>query len=177
MNKISFNKIKIKGMSSKKKQQYSKTKILMKEFKFQCKEVNKAVAKDDKEYFEKGFDDGMDSAKAWRTANELLGTIKNLSPTATVHQADGEDSPELINNPLKMATIFINFVRLKITKLRQKTATEATIAPTTRLRNWLNKRPDSPPQFKIKKIGLAALRRAVKKKLRPYPDSKHVRVW
>ena len=47
---------------------------------------------------------------------------------------------------------------LKITKLRQKTATGASIAPTTRLRNWLNKRPDPPSQFKIKKIGLAALK-------------------
>ena len=56
----------------------TKCKILMKEFNFQCKEVKKAVAKDEKEFFEKGFDDGMDSAKAWRTANELLGTIKKL---------------------------------------------------------------------------------------------------
>ena len=59
----------------------------MKEFNFQCKEVKKAVAKDEKEFFEKGFDDGMDSAKAWRTANELLGTIKILSPTAIVHRS------------------------------------------------------------------------------------------
>ena len=43
------------------------------------------------------------------------------------------------------------------------TTTEATIAQTTRLRNWPNKRPDPPPQFRIKKIGLATLRRAVKK--------------
>ena len=113
----------------------TKCKILMKEFNFQCKEVKKAVAKDEKEFFEKGFDDGMDSAKAWRTANELLGTIKNLSPTAIVHQEDGEDSPELINNPLKMATIFNIFFRKKITKRRQKTATKACIAPLTRLKN------------------------------------------
>ena len=34
----------------------TKCKILMKEFNFQCKEVKKAVAKDEKEFFEKGFD-------------------------------------------------------------------------------------------------------------------------
>ena len=33
----------------------------------------------------------------------------------------------------------------------------------TRLRHWLCKRPELPPQFKIKKIGLATLRKAVKK--------------
>jgi len=84
----------------------TKCKILIKEFNSHCKEVKKAVAKDEEEFFKKGFDDGMDSAKAWRTANELLGTVKNLSPTAIVHQEDGEDSPDLITNPLKMATIF-----------------------------------------------------------------------
>jgi hypothetical protein len=81
----------------------------------------------------------MDSAKAWRTSIELLGTVKNPLPKAIVHQEDGEDSPELINNPLKMATIFNKFFRQKITKLRQKTVTEAIIAPTTRLRKWLKK--------------------------------------
>ena len=51
-----------------------------------------------------------------------------------------------------MATIFNKFFRNKITTLRQKTATEATIEPTTRLRKWLSKRPEPHPQFKIKKI-------------------------
>ena len=62
-----------------------------------------------------------------------------------------------------MATSFNNFVRQNITKLRQQTAREASKAPTTRLRNWLNKRPDPPPQFRIKKIGLVTLGRAAKK--------------
>ena len=136
---------------------------MIKEFNSHCNEIKKAVAKDEEVLFKKGFDDGMDSAKAWRTANELLGTVKNLSPTAIVHQEDGEDSPDLITNPLKMATIFNKFFRNKITTLRQKTATEATIEPATRLRKWLSKRPEPPPQFKIKTIGLATLRKAVKK--------------
>ena len=62
----------------------------------------------------------MASAKAWRKANELLGTIKNMSPTAIVHQEVGEDLPDLITNPLKMATILNKFFRNKITNLRQK---------------------------------------------------------
>ena len=84
---------------------------------------------------------------------------KNLSPTSIVHQEDGEDSPELIINPLKMATIFNKFGRQKITK----TATEAINASKTRLRNRLNKRSDPPPQFKMKKRGLVTLKKAVKK--------------
>ena len=64
----------------------------------------------------------MDSTKAWRTANELLGTVINLSPTAIVYQKEGEESPEMIENPLKMANIFNKFFKKKITLLRQKTA-------------------------------------------------------
>jgi hypothetical protein len=54
----------------------TKCKILIKEFNSHYKEVKKAVAKDEEEFFKKGFDDGMYSAKARRTANELLGTVK-----------------------------------------------------------------------------------------------------
>ena len=138
-------------------------KVLLNEFNYQCKEVKKAIAKDEKEYFERGFDDKMDATKAWRTANELLGTVKNLSPTAIVHQEEGEDSPEMIINPRKMATIFNEFFRQKVSKLRQKTAMEASIAPTARLSNWLNKRTTPPPPFSLKKVDLATLRRALKK--------------
>ena len=60
-----------------------------------------------------------------------------------------------------MATIFNMFFRNKITTLRQKTATEATIEPATR--KWLSIRAEPPPQFKIKKIDLATLRKAVKR--------------
>ena len=112
---------------------------------------------DEEEFYRKGFEDDVDSSKAWRTANEMLGTVKNLSPSAIVHHEDGEDSPELITNPLKMATIFNKYFKNKITTLRQKTAIEATIEPATRLRTWLSKRPEPPPEFKIKKIGTTTL--------------------
>ena len=72
----------------------TKCDILKKEFNILCKEVKKAIAEDEKEFFERGFDDGMDSTTAWRTANELLGTVKNLSPTAIIHKKDGDESPE-----------------------------------------------------------------------------------
>ena len=61
-----------------------------------------------------------------------------------------------------MATSFNKFFRNKITTLRQKTATEATIEPATRLRKWLSKIAEPPPHFKIK-IDLATLRKAVKR--------------
>jgi hypothetical protein len=64
------------------------------------------------------------SSEVGKTACQYLKykeyTVKNLSPTAIVHQEDGEDSPDLITNPLKMATIFNKFFRNKITTLRQK---------------------------------------------------------
>ena len=123
--------------------------MLKKEFNLLCKEVRKAVTKDEEEFFRKGFEDDVESSKAWRTAYEMLGTVKNLSPSAIVHHEDGEDSPELITNPLKMATIFNKYFKNKITTLRQKTAIEATIEPATRLKSWLSKRPEPPPEFNI----------------------------
>ena len=71
--------------------------------------MKRALAKDEKEYFEGNFDDKVDATKAWRTANELLGTTKNLSPTAIVHQEEGDDSPEMITNPKRMSKIFNEF--------------------------------------------------------------------
>ena len=87
----------------------------------------------------------MDSAKAWRTASELM------LPSASIHQENREEAPELVINPLKMAELFNKFFRKNITDLIQKTATEVTIATTTRLRNWLSKRLEPPSKFKIKK--------------------------
>ena len=77
----------------------TKCSILKKELSILCKEVKKAIAKDEKEFFESGFGDDMDSTKAWRTANELLGTVKNLSPTAIIHKKDDDESPEMVTNP------------------------------------------------------------------------------
>jgi hypothetical protein len=41
------------------------------------KEVKKAVAKDEKEFFENGFDDGMDRANARRTARNSNKSVTN----------------------------------------------------------------------------------------------------
>ena len=62
-----------------------------------------------------------------------------------------------------MATIFNKFFKNNITTLRQKTAIEARIEPAKRLRTWLSKRPEPPPEFKIKKIRIATLRKALKR--------------
>ena len=51
-----------------------------KEFNKKNKEVKKAILEDKKNYFKTRFNEG-DSRNAWRTANDLLGTVKNLSPT------------------------------------------------------------------------------------------------
>ena len=69
----------------------------------------------------------------------------------------------MVTNPLKMADIFNNYFKKKITLLRQKTASAAEIEPATRLRDWLGKRAEPPPEFKIRKINLTTLRKAIKK--------------
>ena len=47
----------------------------------------------------------------------MLGTVKNLSPSAIVHQEEGEYSPELITNSLEMAIIFNKYFKNKVTTL------------------------------------------------------------
>ena len=69
----------------------------------------------------------------------------------------------MITNPLRMADIFNKYFKRKITLLRQRTATAAVIEPAARLRDWLSKRAEPPPEFKIKKINLTTLRKAIKK--------------
>ena len=64
----------------------------------------------------------------------------------------------MVTNPLKMADIFNKYFKNKITLLRQKTATAAVIEPATRLRDWLSKRAEPPPEFKNKKINFTTLR-------------------
>ena len=49
------------------------------------KVIKKESVKDRTKYFENKFNDKEDSSNAWRTANKLLGTVKNLAPTAIIH--------------------------------------------------------------------------------------------
>ena len=91
-------------------------KILKREANCLGKVIKKEIVKDRTEYFENKFNDKEDSSNAWRTANELLGTVKNLSPTAIIHTENEGDPPELITNPAKFNGFFIN----KVKKLRAK---------------------------------------------------------
>ena len=97
------------------------------------------------DYFENKFNDKEDSSNAWRTANELLGTVKNLSPTAIIHTENEGDPPELITNPAKLAKIFNEFFINKVKKLRAKSGKVPSSDPVLRLRKWLDKRTSPLP--------------------------------
>ena len=71
-------------------------KILKREANRLGKVIKKEIVKDRTENFENKFNVNEDSSNAWRTANELLGTVKNLSPTAIIHTENEGDPPELI---------------------------------------------------------------------------------
>ena len=136
--------------------------VLLKEFRYKCKEVKREVKTDEKKYFEANFSEEAGVTNAWRTANEILGTTKNLAPTVIKHQEENE-KPVLVTSPKKIATIFNNFFRNKVEKLRNKTNKPSSILPTDRLKNWLKKRPEPPPSFKIKKVDKVILRKAIKR--------------
>ena len=76
-------------------------KILKREVNRLGKIIKKEIENDRTEYFENKFNDKEDSSNAWRTANELLGTVKNLAPTAIIHTEKEGNPPEMITNPEK----------------------------------------------------------------------------
>ena len=100
--------------------------------------------------------------KAWRTANQLLGTTKNLAPTYIKHKKD-DGNPEVVTSPKQMATIFNKYFRKKVETLRSKTDKPPSLHPARRLEKWLEKRPEPPPPFTIKQVDKATLRRAIKR--------------
>ena len=55
---------------------------MTKQQKLKRKLIKKAIEKDDREYYERYFGDGVDAITARRRANEIMGNNKNLAPTA-----------------------------------------------------------------------------------------------
>ena len=60
--------------------------------------------------------DPADSKSVWRTARNLLGISKNLSPTSIK-----DDEGNIITNPAKITEIINTFFIDKVKKLREKT--------------------------------------------------------
>ena len=136
--------------------------VLLKEFRYNCKEVKKAVEVDEKMYFERNFSEEAGVTNAWRTANELLGTSRNLAPTVRKHQQDNEN-PVFVTSPKKIAEVFNDFFRKKVETLHSRTDKPPSINPVARLRKWLDKCSEPPPQFCIKKVDKVILRKAIKR--------------
>ena len=107
--------------------------VLAKDVNAKIKEIRTAIIKDEKEYYAKGLSDKVDITTAWKTANELLGNVKNQAPTAIKDTGD-DGKPETITNPSNLASKFNNYFREKEKKLRQKTDKPPIIPPTQRLR-------------------------------------------
>ena len=84
-------------------------KILKREVNRLGKIIKKEIENDRTEYFENKFNDKEDSSNAWRTANELIGTVKNLAPTKKIHTEKEGNPPEIITNPARLAKIFNEF--------------------------------------------------------------------
>ena len=82
-------------------------KILKREVNQLGKIIKKEIENDRTEYFENKFNDKEDSSNACRTANKLLGTVKNLAPTAIIHTEKEGNPPEMITTPARLAKIFI----------------------------------------------------------------------
>ena len=130
---------------------------LLKEFKYKAREVKKSVKKDKKEHLEKNMGEDVSVNHLWKTARDFLGIEKNLSPSVIRH-GDGVTS-----NPNMIANTFNNYFLEKVKKLRMKTAEPPTLDPIQRLKSWMKKRPQPPPQFKLKELNLKDLRKILKR--------------
>ena len=131
---------------------------LMEVHRIKLKEVKKTVEKDQKVGKMKDLGNNIDSKSAWHVARNILGVNKNLAPNAIKDEVDG-----LITNPAKIATKLNSFFLEKVKILRTKTNGPPSIDPVTRLKQWLSRRKQPPPPFKIMEINRKKLRFLIKK--------------
>ena len=112
--------------------------------------MKKAVTKDKSVGTMRDLGDQADRKSAWKTARNLLGISKNLSPTSIE-----DDEGNIITNPAKIAEIINTFFIDKVKKLREKTNSVPVVDPVQRLESWLNTRAQPPPAFKIRKTSIS----------------------
>ena len=132
--------------------------ILQEEAKVRAKEVKKIIENEKKLGLMRDLGDLSDSKVAWKTARNVLGIRKNLSPSA-IKNGNGE----VIRNPAKIADHMNLYFTEKVKQLRAKTNIPPTTDPIVRLNKWLNTREEPPPPFKLKEINLKQLRNLIKK--------------
>ena len=136
--------------------------VLAEEFKTKAKEIKKIVNHEKDMGMMKDLGEKDNVHVAWAAARRILGIKKNLSPTALQ-----DEQGDLTTNPTKMATLLNSYFTRKVKKLREKTNSPPTIDPVKRLQQWLDRRPEPPPPFKIKKITRTKLRTLIKKMRMP----------
>ena len=102
---------------------------IRKQFNRMNRDLKKRIKQDKLSYLEEKFNEG-DSRNIWRTANEVIGTVKNLSPTNILHKESEDSIPEMVKDPEKIATIFNDFFRKKVTKLREEYEEESSATPS-----------------------------------------------
>ena len=137
-------------------------KTLEKDVKKKGREIKKALAKDEKEYYARDLNASLETSAAWNTAKSILGINNNLSPTVIKH-TDEEGNMEMITNPQKLSNMFNHYFRKKVELLRQKTDSPPAIPPGDRLRSWLAQRESQPPPFELKMIDTTMFRKIMKK--------------
>ena len=85
-------------------------------------------------------------ADTWRTAYELLGQNKDLSPKQLYYNGT------CISTPEKLATVFDEINLNKVRKLKKDIPDETAVNPIERLRKWLNKRNSPVSEFDLHTI-------------------------
>ena len=129
---------------------------LLNEFKLKAKEVKKSAKIDYINHNEKNMSEGVSVTQAWKTAKDVLGIQKNLSPTSIIQEGTTE------SNPLKLANIFNDFFVKKVKALREKTDSEPQIDPVARLKSWIEPK-GKLTRFNLKRIDLKTFRNILKK--------------
>ena len=120
--------------------------------------IKSKLPEEEQEYYKNKFiDKKITTSAVWRTAYEILGQNKDLSPKQLFYNGSCISSPE------KLANAFNEIFRNKVRNLKNEIPNDITEEPTDRLRQWLSKRSSPIPEFDLKPITNSDLKKYIKK--------------
>ena len=131
---------------------------IIKDYKSLRNKIKSLLKNEKSKYYQEKFSNPEITTKqVWKTTYEFLGNVSDKSPTNLHINNENCTSPEIIANTINET--FSN----KVKRLKSTLTGPVTINPIKRLSNWLKKRPNPIPTFKLKEITIEDLRRHLKK--------------
>ena len=131
---------------------------ILKKFKSLRNQIKSKLPGEEIKYYEGKFDNkNTSTSEVWRTAYEILGQIKDLSPRQILHNGSCISSPE------KLANAFNDIFLRKVQNLKKDIPVDTNAEPLERLRRWLNLRKNPVAPFDLQPLNKGSLKNILKK--------------